>query len=327
MTALITGASGFVGGAVAERLRAGGERVIGLSRRPAPHADHVQMDLGAPDAIRRLTELRPAPEVIVHAAARAEPWGSAAQFHAGTVTTTAAIVRWAAALRPRPRLVHVSTASVLYSGRDRLDVRPDEETGLRFVGPYARTKAAAERMVRSYPGDWVILRPRAVFGPGDTALLPRLLDAADRARLPRFRRGPLSDLVFIDDLVDAVVEAGSAPWMVRRTLGVAGPESVDLQEVVGRVLAATGRAPAARVVPRGLAIAAAGAVERMWSATRPGREPPITRYALVAYACSFTFERPAASTAEPALLTGRTPLDEAIGRTLATLAADTLRNP
>ncbi|ARJ05663.1 NAD(P)H steroid dehydrogenase [Cnuibacter physcomitrellae] len=323
MTVVVTGASGFVGGAVADRLRAEGVRVVGLSRREVAHSDHVRLDLSAPDAVARLRELPAVPDVIVHAAARAEPWGTAAQYREGTVATTAAVVRWAAASHPRPRLVHVSTASVLYSGRDRRGVPSDEDPGPRYVGGYARTKAEAERVVRSYPGEWVILRPRAVFGPGDTALLPRLLEAADRGRLPRFRRSPVSDLVFLDDLVDAVVEACGDASMARRTFGVAGPEAVDLQDVVGRVLAATGRAPSARAVPRWLAVAAAGAVERMWAVTRPGREPPITRYALLAYACSFTFDR----AVEAPLLVGRTPVDEAIRRTVAALGTDTLRTP
>lgn len=323
MIAVVTGASGFVGGAVADRLRARGDRVVGLSRRGLAHPDHVRIDLSAPDALPRLRELPVVPDVVVHAAARAEPWGTAAQYREGTVATTAAVVRWAATLRPRPRLVHVSTASVLYWGRDRLAVPPDEDPGPRYVGPYARTKAEAERTVRSYPGEWVILRPRAVFGPGDTALLPRLLAAADRGRLPHLRRSPVSDLVFIDDLVDAVVGASGDPAMARRTLGVAGPESVDLQDVVGRVLAATGRTLPDRVVPRWLAVAGAGTVERMWSVARPGREPPITRYALLAYACSFTFDR----TEGAPLIIGRTPLDEAIRRTVAALGTDTLGTP
>ncbi|MDO9397721.1 MAG: NAD(P)-dependent oxidoreductase, partial [Herbiconiux sp.] len=249
---LVTGASGFVGGALLARLTADPAfSAIGIGRRPLPElAGYRVVDLAAPDAEARLSTLRPdparpdsalfVPDVVVHAAARSSPWGTRAEFERENVGITRTLLRWAESLPRAPRVVHLSTASVLYRARDQRGLRGDLPAREPFVSEYARSKAAAEELVRAYPGEWVVLRPRAVFGPGDSTVFPRLLAAARSGRLPRLRvprAGPvLSDLVHIDTLVEAIVRCVTDAAPVGRTVAVVGGDPVDLQQTVFGIL-------------------------------------------------------------------------------------------
>ncbi|MCS5721271.1 NAD(P)-dependent oxidoreductase [Herbiconiux sp. CPCC 203407] len=319
---LVTGASGFVGGALMGRLRREpGIEAIGIGRRRLDDADYRSLDLTSPDAASRLAALRwpsdgqvgTGPDVIVHAAARSSPWGTRAEFERENVEATRAVLDHAARLPRRPRVVLVSTASVLYRAHDQLEVPDDAPAGRPFVNHYAATKHAAEELVRAAGGDWVVLRPRAVFGPGDTTLFPRIVEAARRGRFPRLRaeRGPtpvvnadrsglgerprrgwpvVCDLVPVETLVEYLLRACHEPAVLGRTLTVTGGETVELEPAVRGILSAAGVPYPAREVPRALALAAATVVETGWRLTRRRTEPPITRYSVIVYAYSKTFD-------------------------------------
>ncbi|SDZ52188.1 NAD-dependent epimerase/dehydratase family protein [Herbiconiux ginsengi] len=292
---LVTGASGFVGGALVRRLAADARfEVLGLGRRAVDRADYRVLDLSAPDAAERLDGLGFRPDVVVHAAARSSPWGTRAEFERENVHATRAVVEFATRQAARPRFVFVSTASVLYTAGDQLDVPDDAIAGPRFVNEYAASKYAAELVVRDYAAEWVVLRPRAVFGPGDTTLLPRLLAAARRGSLPRFRAGragpAMSDLVYIDTLVEQLVVAATSPAVLGQTVVVTNGEPVPLQETVFALLDRVGVPRPRRTVSRGVAIWLATVVEGAWRMSRRSGEPPITRYSVIVYATSKTFD-------------------------------------
>lgn len=302
LTVLVTGASGFVGGALLRRLRSDPSFTpLGIGRRVLEHPGYRPVDLAAPDAAHDLGAAwadahpgAPAPAVIVHAAAHSSPWGHRAEFERANVDTTRAVLDYSRSLPVPPRVVFVSTASVLYRARDQAGVPDDAPADGPFVNAYAASKRAAERLVEHYEGEWVVLRPRAVFGAGDTTLLPRIVAAARAGRLPRIRpprSGPvLSDLVVIDTLVEHLVTALTSPALNRRTLTVTNGEPVALQPTVFALLERIGVALPTRTVSRQGALLAATLLETAWRMLRPGVEPPITRYSVIVYAFTKTFD-------------------------------------
>jgi nucleoside-diphosphate-sugar epimerase len=320
---LITGASGFVGGALLQRLAGDSAfAALGLGRRAVPREDYRMLDLASADALQRLAELDFQPDVIVHAAARSSPWGTRAEFERENVDTTRTVIDYATREPSRPRVVFVSTASVLYTAGDQLDVPDDALAGPRFVSEYAASKHAAELVVRQYPGEWVVLRPRAVFGPGDTTLLPRLVDAARRGALPRFRTGragpAMSDLVYIDTLVDHLVASIGLPSVVGQTVVVTNGDPVPLQQTVFSLLDRLGIPRPRRTVSRRVALAAASITEAAWRLGRRSGEPPITRYSVIVYAFSKTFD---ARRCRELFGTPTVSLQEGLDRVVASLEA------
>jgi nucleoside-diphosphate-sugar epimerase len=189
-------------------------------------------------------------------------------------------------------LVYVSSSSVFYRPGHQLDLTEDSPIGPRFVNEYAATKYRGERLVTEYPGDWIVVRPRAVFGPGDTVLFPRILAAARRGRLPLFVGDgppPRGDLVYIDTLLDYLFVAAT-----RRELSgfynVTNNAPVVIQDFLLDIFARLGlRAPSRRVSVRA-AFRIAAVTEVVHSLLHLPGEPPITQYGVGVFAWSKTFD-------------------------------------
>jgi 2-alkyl-3-oxoalkanoate reductase len=159
------------------------------------------------------------------------------------------------------------------------------------VNDYAATKYAGEQFVRAYPGRWVIVRPRAVFGPGDTVLFPRILAAARAGKLPLITTaGPpaTGDLIYIDTLVDYLL-AVATRQDVAGCYNLTNNQPVVIQNFLLDVFARLGLpAPTRRVRVRTAMIAAA-VTEAVYRLLRLPGEPPITRFGVGVFAWSKTF--------------------------------------
>jgi nucleoside-diphosphate-sugar epimerase len=229
------------------------------------------------------------PDVVIHAAARAAPWGSAAEFRAQNVQATANVIDFCVR-NGLPRLVYISTSAVFYRDEDQPGLTEASPIGPRFVNAYARTKRAGELLVERYPGSWIVLRPRAVFGPGDTTLFPRIVRAAREGKLPRFRRQvpARSDLVYVDTLCDYMLAAAAST--LSGAFNVTNAEPVETEAFLFGVLARLGIAMPRRTVDVRTAQLAAAAIEGFYRVALPHSEPPITRFGVSALAYSKTFD-------------------------------------
>jgi nucleoside-diphosphate-sugar epimerase len=188
--------------------------------------------------------------------------------------------------------VHVSSSSVLYRDGDQLGLTEESPVGPGFANDYARTKAAAESLVREYDGSWVVARPRAVFGPRDTVLFPRVLAAAEKGRLPLLtgRDTPaMGDVVYVDNLAEQLLALARRPE-VGGTIHLTNAEPVDMQALLVDVLGRLGHAAPTRRVPIARALRAAAALERVWRVLRLRGEPPVTRYGVGVLSWSKTFD-------------------------------------
>ena len=117
-------------------------------------------------------------DVVFHVAAKTGIWGPRAEYRAVNVDGTANVIAACRAHGVR-RLIHTSSPSATFDGRDHRGVRGDLPLPDRFLCAYAETKAAAERLVRAADGPELatcILRPHLVVGPRDPHLIPRLVE-------------------------------------------------------------------------------------------------------------------------------------------------------
>ena len=189
--------------------------------------------------------------------------------------------------------MHVSTASVYDPFRPSVMVTEDEAPVRRYLNAYGASKAAAERAVLAAPGT-IVLRPHAVYGPGDTTLLPRVLSAVRGPFLVAAGTGRQRvSLTSIANLVQACVLAATGP-VSSGVFNVADADPVTLDDALREILRERGvrarpvYAPAAAARP--LAALAEGA---FLLARRP--EPPrLTRYAISHLAVERTLDISAA---------------------------------
>ncbi|WP_186449718.1 NAD(P)-dependent oxidoreductase [Nocardioides sp. J9] len=294
MKLLVTGASGFVGGRLVEVAREAGHEVFGVGRRPVDRTpftadDYASVDLGRVDA-SGLPDLPWQPDAVVHCAARATPYAPRRAYDRDNVDATRTVVEWCRRLG-RPRLVHVSSSSVLYRDGDQLDLTEDSPVGPPFANDYARTKAASEQVVREYDGSWVLARPRAVFGPGDTVLFPRIIAAAKAGRVPRLtgRTEPaVGDLIYVDNLADYLLQLAARPEL-GGVYNLTNAEPVEIQAMLLEVIDRLGLRPPTREVSLTTAMRAATVLERAWRLLHLPGEPPITPYGVGVLSWSKTF--------------------------------------
>lgn len=262
----VTGASGFCGGQVARAAAAAGASVVCVGRRPGPVGEHRFWD-----AARTEPDLAGADFVVHCAAAVGDPApGSRAEaaMRAVNVDGTARLLR-AAAGRP---LVWVSSASVYDPRRGRGLVAEDHPRAGQ-LNAYGRTKAAGEALALA--GGAVVLRPRAVYGPGDTQLLPRLLSRVRAGTLLLPGPDVRLSLTAVENLADACL---AAPGWAPGAYNVADAEPYGRDAAVGAVLRAHGVRARIRHLPLPVARTAARAAEAAARVT--GSEPALSRYAV-----------------------------------------------
>jgi nucleoside-diphosphate-sugar epimerase len=181
MTVLaLTGATGFVGGALLDQALAAGHHVRALTRRPQPARDGVIWIEGALDRPDSLAALADGADAIVHVAGVVNA-PDRAGFVAGNIDGTRAMLAAATAAGVR-RFVHVSSLSA-------------REPAL---SNYGWSKAEAESLVQASPLAWSIVRPSGVYGPGDMEMRD-LFRAAKLGLALLPPRGKVS-LVAVDDL-------------------------------------------------------------------------------------------------------------------------------
>jgi nucleoside-diphosphate-sugar epimerase len=203
----VTGASGFIGGHLLTALADNGFRVRAQTRRPPPSSDDtVSWVRGSLADAAALSELVSGADVVVHLAGAIKAV-TRADYFAHNVYGTRALVGALLGLGNSPRLVHVSSLAA-------------REPGL---SDYAASKRASEQVVLSAAGRLpsVVLRPSAVYGPGDRETLPIFKMASmGWVAVPALPGARLS-LIHVADLVAAIVASIDAP------LADLGPIEID----------------------------------------------------------------------------------------------------
>ena len=235
---------------------------------------------------------------VYHVGAFSAPWGKRGDFVSANVGGTRHVLE-ACVKQGVRRLVYVSSPSVCFDGTDCVGQTESAPYPTRFVSVYSETKAAGEQLVRARHGDLetVIVRPKAVFGEGDTSLLPRLVRAAERGRLPIIGAGDNRvDLTYVGNVVHALLLAGESPGATGKTYtitnGDTGMDTPCLWDVIRDVLRALGVPEPRRRVPLAVALAAARGMEA--AAELTGREPTLTRYSALILARTQTYDISAA---------------------------------
>lgn len=292
-TALVTGASGFLGGYVVRELRAHGYDVIASGRNAAalPAGETFVGDL---DDLAR-ADLGRTVDVVVHCAALSSPWGRWAQFEHANVAGTARVLEFARRARSR-RLVHISSPGIYAAPRDRIGIREGEVDPRHPMNGYIRSKLEAESLLQHAATqgtgpEIVILRPRGIIGRGDPSLVPRILRVRERFGIPLMRGGRgLIDLTAVENVAQAVRLAAEAPDVHGQAFNITNGDPRPFRAVLEHLLAGLCLEPRYRPVPTTVAYGVAALLEAVCGVLPGYPEPPVTRYTVTTIAHSHTLD-------------------------------------
>jgi nucleoside-diphosphate-sugar epimerase len=284
-TAFVTGGSGFIGGHLLRRLVADGWPVRALARSDRSAA--AVRDAGAEpargdlDDPASLVEGIDGCDTVFHAAAYVEEWGTRRDFERGNVDGTRNVLEAARRAGAR-RFVHVGTEAAILAGEPLVDV--DETAPLRpdSKAYYSSTKAQAEELVRSASDglETVVVRPRLVWGPGDTTVLPGLAEAVRKKRFAWIGGGRHhTSTTHVDNVVEGLF-LGAERGKPGEAYFVTDGEPVEFRAFVTELLATQGLEPPDRNMPTGVARGLAAASEGAWKLLPLPGAPPLTRMAL-----------------------------------------------
>ncbi len=254
MRIAVTGGTGFVGGKLIDLGLSAGHDIRALTRRAQPARSGLTWIRGELADATALSELCTDADVMIHVAGAINA-PTAADFHAGNVEGTRMVL---AAARDIPRFVHVSS------------IAAREPT----LSMYGHSKAEGDKLVKTRPKDWVIIRPPAVYGPGDreTANVYKLI-ARGFALLPG--KGRFS-VIEVGDLAAALLALAVSDKAVGQTLEIDDetPGGLDHHDLAALIADALEKQPF--YIPLPLASLKLGAAIDTLSAKLRGRRPALS---------------------------------------------------
>jgi nucleoside-diphosphate-sugar epimerase len=273
---LVTGASGFIGGLLAERLAGLGHRVRCLVRASSDTSKLVALDveLALGDLADRDSLVRAAEDCryVLHCGALVSDWATKTEIARANVTGTRNALD-AAVAASAERFVHFSTTDV-YGHPGGVSIE-ETHTAARFANWYAQTKLEAEAEVLSAHAtgaiDVVVLRPASVYGPGSTEVVGEIARALVAGHMLLVNRGrAIAGLCYVENVIDAALLALSSGAAAGCAFNVTDGLDVSWKRFTDDLAAGLGCRGARLSLPFGVASAIGFSLEHAYRALRAG---------------------------------------------------------
>ncbi len=297
-SALVSGATGFLGNFLLARLREKGFPVRALVRRSsdttALRRSGIELsegDVSDLPALRRAMEGR---QLVFHTAGKVSDWGSRQEFWQANVEGTANVIR---ACRDAgvQRLIHVSSLTVL--GLPRSGKRVDEKTppagSVRDF--YTISKLAGEKLVRAAHGrgglETVVIRPGVIWGPGDTTILPRLIALLRRGHLVFIGRGNNHlGLSHVENLSQGLILAALTPAAAGQLYHMTDGEEITARSAFYALARTLGVDPPRFSLPFSVVYLLAAWLELLARSRHALTPPGLSRYGVRLVACDSRYD-------------------------------------
>ncbi|MBD2310731.1 NAD(P)-dependent oxidoreductase [Desertifilum sp. FACHB-1129] len=300
---LVTGGTGFLGKQLALRLHSldYGVTVLGRNQKIGKQLESegiifLAIDLRDTAAVVAACHNQ---DYVFHCGALSSPWGKYQDFYDTNVLGTQNIIQ-GCKVHNIQRLIYVSTSSVYFDFCHHLNI-PETLPLPNPVNAYAKTKQLAEREInqayqQGLPA--ISIRPRGIFGPGDTAILPRLIRANRRVGIPLINQGQAYiDITYIDNVVDALLLCQKAPdFLLGRTFNITNGEPLSVFELLKKLSDKLNYSLKLKPISYQTIDRISAVMEFIANTLLLGQEPILTRYTVGLLAFSQTLDITAATT-------------------------------
>lgn len=299
----VTGAGGFLGLAICQRLLAAGINVVGFARGNYPNLVELGVDMYRGDIsdFASVKQAMQGCDMVFHVASKAGVWGSKQSYYSPNVDGATNIINACMALNI-PSLVYTSTPSVTFAGVDENGIDESAPYANQYLNYYGESKALAEQMVLAANSDSLkttALRPHLIWGPNDPHLVPRVIERAKAGRLKLVgKQDKLVDTIYVDNAAYAHILAGVDLVNTANSAGKAyflsNDEPITMAAMLNQILACADLAPVTQRVPAGVAYAAGVVLETLYGLLNKSQEPIMTRFVARQLSTSHYFDISAA---------------------------------
>lgn len=292
---LVTGAYGFLGKYVIEELVSHGYDVLAFGRdeqkMKALKRERVDIFIGDfcnKEAVIKATE---GVDAVIHCGALSTIWGKREDFINANVRGTMNLVEGCLQHQVK-RFVYVSSPSIYARKANRLDIKEtdvDESNTLNF---YIESKILAEQQIKATANlDWVIVRPRGLFGVGDPSIVPRLIRANAKIGIPLFNNGRnIVDMTCVENVAYALRLCLESPNAVGNIYNITNGEPKPFKEILETLFNSLGVQPNYLKLNSEVLYALSCLIERLYKIFRIYKEPIFTKYSICTLAYSQTLD-------------------------------------
>ena len=286
MKVLVTGATGFLGGALTQALLREGQAVRILARRTS----QLQQFAGLPVEIRygsledkaSLVAACQDIDLIYHCAALASDWGPWEQFYRANVQGVENLLGAVRTVANLQRFVHISTADVYgYPVAAVDETYPITDVGL----PYNRSKGLGEKKVWEFSGETglpvTVIRPSTIYGPRSLSIVAEIAAVIRKKQMALIDGGRVAvGLLYIDNAVDGILQAARSPQTIGQAYNLRDESDETWRQFISVLASEMGISQSWMNLPATPVMGLAYLCEAVYRVLRIRRRPLVTRHAV-----------------------------------------------
>ena len=292
---LVTGAYGFLGKYVIEELVKNNYKVVAFGRNKTKMKQlknkNVDIFLGdfcnKEDAIKATENV----DYVIHCGALSTVWGKREDFINTNVSGTMNLVEGCRKNKVK-RFVYVSSPSI-YAGKvDRVNIKEEEFDEKNHLNYYIESKILAEKKIKEVKDlEWVIIRPRGLFGVGDTSIIPRLIKVNSKIGLPLFNKGKnYVDMTCVENVAYALRLCIESKKAVGNVYNITNGEPHCFKDLLEELFQSLGVKPKYMYININLIYYISCLIELFYKTFHIYKEPMLTKYNVCTLAYSQTLD-------------------------------------
>lgn len=280
---LVTGATGFLGKYLIEELLNNDYEVVAQGRKENVLSD-IKEKYNAQILKCSLDEIKNVKlkvDYVIHAAALSTVWGKWEDFYNSNVVGTENVIDFCKKNNVK-RLVYVSSPSIYSAKCDRLNIKEEDFDKNNQLNFYIKSKILAENLINSIEDDKlekVIIRPRGLFGIGDTSIIPRLINANRKIGIPLFNDGKnIVDITCVENVALALRLAIESKNAVGNTYNITNGEPREFKNILEELFEQINEPPKYLKINLNLMYGVSSIIEFIYKLFHIYKEPMITKY-------------------------------------------------
>ena len=295
---LVTGATGFLGRYLVEELINNGYEVVAQGRKENVLnrlKEQYKVDI-LKCSLSEIENMDLNVDYVIHAAALSTVWGRWKDFYNSNVLGTENVIKFCMKNNVK-RLVYVSSPSVYSAKYDRFDIKEEDYDKKNKLNFYIKSKILAEDLINKIDNqklETVIIRPRGLFGIGDTSLIPRLINANRKIGMPLFNDGKnVVDVTCVENVALSLRLAMEKEEANGKIYNITNGEPTEFKKILDKLFEELGEKANYRKMNINLMYFVASVIEAFYKLFRIYKEPMITKYtiATLGYSQSLNIEK------------------------------------